>query len=728
MAMQRMLSTLFSRNQSRHSATRPQSRSRQRQWYHLWLAVVLLALVIWLILAVRPPTLPGVRPGYPSPVSIRAPRTFTYESELRTEQERARAESSSDTLVYQTFPNVLSDQRTQMLNLFQTISQIRDDPSLSAAAKREKLTALPSSDVVISPELAAQILELSTDEWNSVRTRALLLYDRAMERYSYEIDEQDVEELRTRSLPYWSHQEGTESQQNLVQLFTSSFLKPNRVLDQEATNQQRALAREAVKPVEVQVLEGESIVREGDVITPEIEERLEAIGIVQLEDNWRRFTSRGVLAAIVALAFGIYLSLEHTRVWSNDRPLMVVIGLFALTLLAARMFLPLISNAAYMFPLAAAGILIAALFSRQLALFTIMLLVMLIMYLRNGQFDVGASLLFGSLAGIFAIGRPERSLTFLRTGVIVAVVTALSQFMLTLPNIVMVTAEQSVPILTFSSMNGLLSAILALGLYNALGNLAGITTPFQLMELAHPSRPLLRKLMREAPGTYYHSIAVGNLAESAAEAIGADALLLRVAAYYHDIGKTIRPYFFTDNQSDRENVHNEIDPQTSAEIIADHVREGVTMAQAAGLPRELVDFIPTHHGTSVIKHFYQLALQQEDAVNEERFRYPGPKPQSREQAILMLADTVEATVRSKAQNGKLLSARAAGGMNSNGNGGKQTLEELVASIIDERVRSGQLDESDLTLQDIARIRQAFTNTLQGIYHPRVEYTPQVVKH
>jgi putative nucleotidyltransferase with HDIG domain len=247
------------------------------------------------------------------------------------------------------------------------------------------------------------------------------------------------------------------------------------------------------------------------------------------------------------------------------------------------------------------------------------------------------------------------------------------------------------------------------------------------MELAHPAQPLLRKLIREAPGTYYHSVSVGNLAESAAEAIGADALLLRVAAYYHDIGKTIRPYFFTDNQSDRENVHNELDPHTSAEIICEHVTEGEKMARAAGLPRQIVEFIPTHHGTSVIKHFYQLALQQQDSVNIDDYRYPGPRPRTREQGIMMLADSVEATVRSKAQNGKIISSREE---HANGNGrgsGLQTLEELVSSIIEERIRSGQLDECDLQIQDIGRIRQAFVSTLQGIYHPRVDYTPQIVK-
>jgi putative nucleotidyltransferase with HDIG domain len=312
-------------------------------------------------------------------------------------------------------------------------------------------------------------------------------------------------------------------------------------------------------------------------------------------------------------------------------------------------------------------------------------------------------------------------------GLIVALVTALVQvaFWLTAPG--GPTLEPWLPIMAYSGLNGGASAIFALGLYNLVGYLADVATPQQLMELAHPNHPLLRKLIRAGPGTYYHSDSVGNLAESAAAAIGADALLLRVASYYHDIGKTIRPYFFTDNQSDRENVHNDLDPKTSAEIICEHVIEGAKMARAARLPRQVIEFIPAHHGTSVIKHFYQIALQQQDAVNEEDFRYPGPKPSTREQAIMMLADSVEATVRSKAQHGKIVSARD-GSQNGNGRGqgGQQTLEELVNSIIDERIRSGQLDQSSLTLHDVARIRQAFVNTLQGIYHPRVDYAPQVV--
>ncbi len=214
---------------------------------------------------------------------------------------------------------------------------------------------------------------------------------------------------------------------------------------------------------------------------------------------------------------------------------------------------------------------------------------------------------------------------------------------------------------------------------------------------------------------------VGNLAEVAAENIGADPLLTRVGAYYHDIGKLLRPYFYTDNQHDRSNVHDVLDPTTSASIIIDHVREGAKLAKQYHLPQRVIDFIPQHHGTNLVSYFYYRALQQDADIDIEEFRYPGPKPQTRETAIMMLADGVEAAVRAKSQAGKLRSARP--DENEDVNSG-QTIAEIVDQIVNERMVANQLDEAPLTLHDLTVIKESFIQTLQGIYHPRVDY-PQV---
>jgi putative nucleotidyltransferase with HDIG domain len=721
------LSRWWRERRSSRAASDPKVQRRQP----LVLICLLLALALWAVLVIRPLTDPNLRPGRPSPVDIRSPRTITYVSDSLTEQERIRKESSPDAVVYTSDPNIPIIQRTQLAELLQTIGQIRDDPSLDPDARHRKLISLPlpNSTLVISPALAIQLTRLTPAGWATVRDQSLALYDRAMSAHDYEIGDQELADLRDRSMPYWSSLVARGDEQKLILLFGRAFLKPNRLLDEAATQQRKQALRDSVDPVLVTVQENENVVHVGDIVTPAIQEKLEALGLLQTDIDWFEIAGKAVLAALLAFVFGAYVYKMQRNVWRTTRPLLVVVAMIVLTALAARMTLSLGPEWVYAFPLGVVGLILATLFPRGLALMAVTIVSVLAAFQSDGQVGPAMTLLIASMAGILTIGRGERWLHFLAASLVITAVVGLMQlaFWLTSPGGLL--PDRGLTILIATAINGVATAVFSLGLYNLVGHLADVVTPQRLMELAHPTHPLLRKLIREAPGTYYHSVSVGNLAESAGEAIGADALLLRVASYYHDIGKTIRPYFFTDNQSDRENVHNDLDPHTSAEIICDHVIEGEKMAVAARLPRQIVEFIRAHHGTSLIKHFYQLAVQQEDSVNEDDFRYPGPKPQTREQAIMMLADSVEATVRSKAQGGKIISAREEA---ANGNGraqsGQQTLEELVNSIIDERIRSGQLDECSLTLSDIAQIRQVFINTLQGIYHPRVDYAPQVVKH
>jgi putative nucleotidyltransferase with HDIG domain len=252
-----------------------------------------------------------------------------------------------------------------------------------------------------------------------------------------------------------------------------------------------------------------------------------------------------------------------------------------------------------------------------------------------------------------------------------------------------------------------------------LANLFGILTVVQLMELANPTQPLLRRLMVEAPGTYHHSLMVGNLAERAAEAIGADALLVRVAAYYHDIGKLANPQAFIENQAGGENIHDQLAPEASARILKQHVADGIDLAYRHRLPTPLIAFIPQHHGTSLMSYFWAKAREEAAApygglatpegqraaaaVDDAPFRHAGPKPQSKEAAILMLADGVEASVRSLASRDE------------------STIRAMVNQIIEERMTDGQFDECDLTFRDIDRIREAFVGQLMGIYHQRIAY-------
>jgi putative nucleotidyltransferase with HDIG domain len=257
-----------------------------------------------------------------------------------------------------------------------------------------------------------------------------------------------------------------------------------------------------------------------------------------------------------------------------------------------------------------------------------------------------------------------------------------------------------------------MAASLTLAAFFALSALLDLLTPFQLMELSRPTHPLFRQLLLKAPGTYHHTLLVGNMAEEAANEIGADGLLTRVGTYYHDVGKTIRPYFFTENRVGGVNPHERLDPLTSARIIMSHVPDGLELAERYNLPAAIRAFIPEHQGTGMTLAFYRMAVKAagDDAqsVREEDFRYPGPKPQSRETAIVMLADSCEAVVRSAQTSSE------------------EEMDRLVREVIKAKLDDGQLEECDLTLRDLEVIRGAFLNVLQGVFHPRVKY-PDPVK-
>jgi putative nucleotidyltransferase with HDIG domain len=320
----------------------------------------------------------------------------------------------------------------------------------------------------------------------------------------------------------------------------------------------------------------------------------------------------------------------------------------------------------------------------------------------NQPLQMAASYVFGGLAGVLVIHRAERLNRFFLAGVGV-----MAASFLTLLAFWLLDSSRTPIDLAWmagaSVIAGGLSSVLAVGLFALLGSVFGVTTRLQLMELAQLNAPLLRRLQDEAPGTFHHSIIVGNLAERAADLIGADSLLVRVGSYYHDIGKMARPGFFIENQLSGTNPHDGLDPVTSAEILHEHVRHGLELARRYRLPERVRDFIPEHHGTRLVAYFYRLAAQQDPNVDPEQFTYAGPRPRSRETAIVMLADSTEAMVRAAKDRSQ------------------ERIDAMVESVIAERLAEGQFDECDLTLRDLRVIAESFKQSLRAIYHPRVEY-------
>jgi putative nucleotidyltransferase with HDIG domain len=371
----------------------------------------------------------------------------------------------------------------------------------------------------------------------------------------------------------------------------------------------------------------------------------------------------------------------------------------------------------YFLPTAAIGMVLTILLDASVATIVMALVAVMGGALAGSSLEFASYIFFGGLAGILAIRKGDRLQTFVQAGIVVFVVNALVVSVFSLLGTRDIRGVLELWFASAASAAG--SSVAAVGTFAVLGSAFGILTVFQLLELANPSQPLLRRLLVETPGTYHHSLMVGNLAERAAEAIGADPLLTRVAAYYHDIGKLSNPLAFIENQAGGENVHDELEPETSAQIVKQHTADGIDIAYKAKLPKSLIAFIPQHHGTAIMSYFFARARgiaaapyggpQTADGaraaamVDERKFRHAGPKPQSREAALIMLADGVEASVRSLASRDE------------------PAIRAMVARIIEERMADDQFDECDLTLRDVEKIKEAFVQQLLGMYHQRIAY-------
>jgi putative nucleotidyltransferase with HDIG domain len=658
---------------------------------------------------------PEIELGSPAPYPIKSPVTTRFVSEIETRAaQEAAAAAVAD--VYRFDASITLEKRQALSDTLQVIEGILLDPELEREERRGQLVAL--TEVPFTNETLYILMALQEQEWGSLKDEVIRLYDVVTHRVEApdeidEIDEERVEEIRS-ALPDLVQRSFNPLKRILISDFVGSFLAPNFMVDEAATDQRREEARASTPPQYVDVLEGQLIRDDGEIIRERDLEILEAVGLRIPQISWTDVVGRTALVVGLVVPYSIFLYRFETGVVRSFRRLLFLGLMLVVVVVAGKFLIPGRFGFAYAFPLATASILLTLLLGPQVALGATIVLSVLSGYLGVNSLELTVLGIVGGLVGILGIWKAQRSNAFLFTGfyVTLANVTVLGAFRL-IDHDLSLSGLFTVGIAC--TINGFSSAALSFATFGFLGTLFGQVTVLQLMELTNPNQPLLRRLMREAPGTYYHSIIVGNLAERAAEVVGADPLLARVGAFYHDVGKVVRPYFFIDNQAGRTNIHDDLPPRTSAQLITDHVRDGMALARKYRLPEQIVQFIPQHHGTTMATYFYRRALQEDETVDPNDFRYPGPKPQSKETAILMLADSVEATVRSMDQSGKLQE------MLESAQEGEDPLDKLVGEIIDKRVRDGQLDECDLTFRDLNSIRDAFVDMLRGIYHRRIAY-------
>lgn len=497
---------------------------------------------------------------------------------------------------------------------------------------------------------------------------------------------------------------------NIIYSLAKSVIKPNRIEDEEYTQQQIDEKVAAVEPVKV--LKGEKIVDKNEIITEEKYAILEALGYTQTE-KWSSETIFPIigLSIIIALTQAFvyeYIRLNNKKLWNTTKEKTMLFTMYCIIIFIIRFMTTL----PYMLiPISLFGMLIAMLIDLPLAI----VLNIVISIIGMIMYDAGVSFLLyfiisGTFACIFTRYTYERNNT-IKVAVAIGFVNAIVSFGIGFL-FEKSYSEQLLMTSMLSVLNGFVTLVVVLGSLPFWEVAFDAITPLKLLELTNPNQPILKKLIIEAPGTYHHSIIVANLAEMAAMDVGANEALAKAGAYYHDIGKLKYPNYFSENQAG-ENPHDYLLPLDSVKIIVEHVQAGQAYADEEKLPKVIKDMIAQHHGNTLVKFFYYKAKKDfpDETIKEENYRYPGPIPQFKEAAILMLADTVEAAVRSMFSQGKTI----------------DEINTIVGNLIKDKLDDGQLTDSNLTIKDLDIIQNSFIKVFKGMYHGRVAYPKEAMK-
>ncbi|MFT8317543.1 MAG: HD family phosphohydrolase [Sporolactobacillus sp.] len=496
------------------------------------------------------------------------------------------------------------------------------------------------------------------------------------------------------------------------------YITANYTFDATATKRNKQEAASGVDNVVIH--QGEVIVRKGELVTNDMIRQLKLVGLLDDHFNIIPFIGLFLLTAFITGIFwfeyyrfnkgGKKDSLKYLYIYT-----LIFLGTAVILKICSYLRLANISGLSDIVPIAVAPLLLRSLLNERIAMISGVLLsligsVIFGISTKAAIFDAPMSiyLFFSVLCGAITIGSRERRPKIFQTGGLIALVNCVSLLaLLMFQNSPFSPAATSMT-LGFAALSGFLSVILANGVMPLFETGFGILSPMRLIELSNPNQPLLRRILLEAPGTYHHSVMVANLAERACETIGANGLLARVAAYYHDIGKTKRPKFFVENELDGVNPHDKISPQLSRTIIMAHPYDGADILRDAHMPKEIIDIAEQHHGTTLLRYFYVKAVESSDQpIPESEFRYPGPKVQTKEAAVVELADSIEAAVRAmkKPTPGKV--------------------QNLIKNIFSDRLSDGQFDECDITLKELKLAIQSIDETLRGVYHTRIEYPKEI---
>lgn len=645
--------------------------------------------------------------------------TKTIEDTVKTQQEREKA-SNAVTPVYQFSEDVAKQRVAIVTSLFDYVLEVKKDVESSkdpvatvdqVAKLRKKLESI---DVDQMPVVFtdAQLEGLLQQSEADLKRTSIQLSKLVQEYLEKSIRKENVLAAQNDFETKIRGQRGYPDRilSTVVSIGRASIIE-NETINEEQTKVRIEQAKEAVEPT--RILQGQIIVQEGQIIDNEAYRQLELLGMVSNKASLKPIAGLIILTFIQMIFMYIYFDRWEIEEQKKRNALLVTVIVYSFSILLMK-FISLVADGfdvtiAFLFPTALATMLVRLLADdRAAVLITVMTAASAGVIFQEGyssvmQMEITLYIIFGGFASLFFMRSVEKRSHIMQAVAVISVVNMgfIAFYLL------MTQSSYGLSELLFyfiaAILSALLSGALTMGLLPFFESAFSLLSTLRLIELSNPNHPLLKKLLMETPGTYHHSVMVANLAEAACEAIGADGLLARVGCYYHDIGKTKRPAFFIENQMSGMNPHDSMPPETSAEIIIAHTTDGAEMLRRYKMPQEIIDIALQHHGTSLLKFFLYKAKEEGKVIDEAKFRYPGPKPQTKEAAVISVADSVEAAVRSMKEPNA------------------EKIHKLVRAIIDDRVQDHQFDECDISIKELKCIEQVLCETLNGIFHSRIEY-------
>ena len=640
-------------------------------------------------------------------VDIKAPRD-TVDEKATKEKEDQALEKVGKQYTLKTEIKKAAEENTKAL--FDKLIILNSTSNSTADAKEsDKITELKKlTGFQLTEEQCKVLISIPKDNLADLETKIINIIDKVYEKNINENDEVAIQEARGAIILEIDDLKLENEVSNVLKPIVQTQINANVFFDEEKTNQTIQEAQKSVSKVIIK--QNQIIVKEGEPVTQEQVDILSDLGMLNDENatvNIYIYLALAVFLAIVLFLQYSYIRLNYKEIFESNKKLILISVINLISLILART-IGIISP--FLIPFACAPMMLTLIFNYKISL-VISTLNIIIIGALNG-FDVQVMLLgiVSSILGATLLKKMQQRNELLYSTVYIAVISAI----LTLSTGILISSNLGDVLIKggITVVGGLLSGIFALGILPFLESTFNEVTTLKLLELSNPNNPLLKRLLMEAPGTYHHSMIVANLAELAAEEVGANSVITRIGSYYHDIGKIERPYFFGENQMGGENPHNNITPNLSTMIIKSHVKDGLELARKYNLPKVIQDVIAEHHGKTLVKYFYYTMKNNAQDPNEikiEDYMYEGPIPSSKEAGIVMLSDSVEAAVRSIKEPDK------------------EKINEMVNNIMNDKLSCGQLSNCDLTLKDIEKIRTCFLTTLNSIYHHRIEYPKEKIK-